>query len=507
MRLLLPIASAALAAWLAPKAAAQTDYTLRFEPGGTRWQVEVHLAGRGEDALDFRFPLWTPGAYHVADYGRFVRELEAFDGQGAELAVERIEDGHFRVEGTAGAGEIVIRYSAESISQGLFSNNVIDVESNRIARDYAYVNPPSLFGFVPARAGEAVRLTLALPQDWQAATVLARDAEGRYLAQDYLRFEDSPLLFSPALQSAEFTVAGKPHTVSVVGRSAEDVATIAAGCERIVVAGAELMLGLPYERYHFLYGFVPEAAGSGLEHGDSTLILMSPDTSIADDSYSFWGITAHEFLHLWCAERIHVQEIREPNLLEPLETGTIWVNEGITEYFCRHLLLHAGFYQEEQLLETYLENAGMEALLAKNSWTDISRATADWSGMGDVSIFALRMYALGPRTIFALDMEMRRATNGERGVLDLLHYLMAEYAEQGRGFGEDELDEILHAVAGDAAVEFHARYIDGEEYPDPAQYLDVLGYRAEGMTVVPLDSPSEAQLRARRDYFSATGKP
>ena len=40
-----------------------------------------------------------------------------------------------------------------------------------------------------------------------------------------------------------------------------------------------------------------------------------------------------------------------------------------------------------------------------------------------------------------LDLELRRATGGEKGVRDLLHHFLAEYVAKDRGFGEDELDE------------------------------------------------------------------
>jgi predicted metalloprotease with PDZ domain len=121
--------------------------------------------------------------------------------------------------------------------------------------------------------------------------------------------------------------------------------------------------------------------------------------------------------------------------------------------------------------------------------------------------FAVRMYLLGPHTIFALDMEMRRATNGERGVLDLLRYLMENYVAKDKGFGEDELDDVLRAVAGEPAAQFYARYIDGVELPDPAQFLDVIGYQYANRHVVSVATPSAAQLAARADFFSETGKP
>ena len=496
----------ALVALTAP-ASTQVDYVLAFEPGGKLWSVEARYPGRGEESLDFWIPLWTPGAYHVANYGRFVKELGASDEKGGILPVERVDESHFVVSGAAGAKTILIRYQAEPISSGQFSHEIIDVESNRIRQDYAYVNPPSLFGFVPARAAEPVSLALRLPEGWKVATALERDDDGRYLAPSYLRFEDSPFLFSPVLESAQFVLDGKPHTVSVHGRSAEDVQVIAAGCQRIAEAASELMQGLPYDRYHFLYGFVPESGGSGLEHSFSTLILLNPSIGISDGAREFWDITAHEYFHLWCAERIHVQAVHVPDLTRPLETGTIWVNEGITEYFCRHLLHHAGFLDEEELLQSYLVGHDMEGMVGKKAWTEVSRAASDWSGMGDLMTFALRMYVLGPPTIFALDLEMRRATQGERGVLDLLRHLMTEYVARDRGFGEDELDDILATVAGKPAADFYARYVDGDEYPEPETMLDVIGYRLDAGKVVPLDRPSEAQARARRDYFSATGAP
>ena len=42
---------------------------------------------------------------------------------------------------------------------------------------------------------------------------------------------------------------------------------------------------------------------------------------------------------------------------------------------------------------------------------------------------------------------------------------------------------------------------------DPAQFLGVLGYRLAGGRVESVAEPSAAQLAARADFFSVTGKP
>jgi predicted metalloprotease with PDZ domain len=334
--------------------------------------------------LDFWFPLWTPGAYHVADYGRFVKELKAFDEKGAELAVERDADelGHFVVHPGL-ARELVVRYQAEPCSSGQFTNKVIDVEANRIAAAYAYVNPPSLFGFVPERANEPCASRCTCPPAGRPPRCSSPTRRAASRRPRTTSFEDSPLLFSPTLETATFEVDHKPHRVSAHGRSAADVQTIAAGCKRIVEAGSKLMNGLPYDRYQFLYGFVDAAGGSGLEHSFSTLILTGPRTGIGEHDHEFWGVTAHEYFHLWCAERIHVAEIHHPDLTQPLETGTIWLNEGVTEYFSRHLLLHAGFSTQDELLASYFDNPGVEGMVRKEPWTAVSRATVEWGGMND----------------------------------------------------------------------------------------------------------------------------
>ncbi len=280
-------------------APAQVEYRVRFRPDEPVWQVEARFPGRGEDALDFWIARWTAGAYHLADYGRAVRELTATDENGTALAVERDGPSHFVLRGAAAAKEVVMRYTAGSLSKATFGDRVIDVEANRIAADYAYINPVSLFGFVPARIDEPVALAVDAPPGWKTATVLERDQAGRWCAPSFYRFEDSPLLFSPTLVTAGFEVEGKPHAVTAHDRNEAEVAELAAGCKRIVAAAGRLMGGLPYDRYHFLLGFVNGAAGSGLEHSYSTLILVDEDTETDEQALGFWGVVAHEFFHLW----------------------------------------------------------------------------------------------------------------------------------------------------------------------------------------------------------------
>ena len=488
----------------AAPAAAQFSYELSLDTEAKLWSVTGRFANPGGADVDYWIARWTPGAYHVADYGRLVEGLEATDGAGRELSVERVSASQF-VIAAEGAEEVVVRYRARSLSEGLVTHGaVLDVESNRITRDYAYVTPVSLFGFVPDRDDEPFFLEVDLPQGWKAATALRQGEDGRYRAESFARFEDSPLFFSGTHTTYEREVAGKPLAVTIYGKTGAEAEAVVEDCVKISAAAAELMGGVPYDRYHYLIGYVPEGAGSGLEHSFSTLILL-PERMPAQFAH---GLIAHEFFHLWCAERVHVQEIREPDFTEPFQTGTIWVNEPMTEYMTQHVLLQAGLLDRAGFFRAVGPSQQLASIAAQlPSLVETSRNARDWGSMNDLQAFSVKMYQHGPRVILALDLEMRRSSGGERGVVDFLRHVMAEYDATGRGFEEDGVLDILNQVADGDLSDVYESFVLGNEGPDLAQHLDVIGHTVQRGRIVPVEEPTAAQQAALADFFAPDVDP
>ncbi len=493
----------ALLLLLASPLSAQFEYSLELDTESRTWHVEGRFANPGGREVHYWFARWTPGAYHVADFGRFVHELSATDGAGKALAVERVDDAEFVIAAN-GAENIVVSYEADSISSGVVSHGaVIDVESNRIRDEYAYVTPVSLFGFVAQRTQEPFSLRVRLPEGWKTGTALRQDDEGIYHAKSFERFEDSPLFFSPELHTVKTEAGGKELFVSVHGKSGNQLEQQVEDCVRIAEGAIALMGGAPYESYHFLIGYVAEGSGSGLEHSDSTLIL----TGAQARPESIRGLVAHEFFHLWCAERIHVEGIRKPDFTQRFETSTIWVNECMTEYMSQHVLLQAGMLSREEFFREVGPNARIDQMAARlGAPVEVSLQAASWESMRDLGAFAAKMYQHGPRIILALDMEMRRASDGERGIVDFLRHMMREYDAVGRGFPEDGVLEILEEIAGGELDDFYERYILGAGNPDLEKHLDTIGCtvrRDDGGAVEVLENPSAAQIHALDDFFSS----
>ena len=471
------------------------------------WTVEATFPHAGAGDLDFWLPRWTAGAYHLADYGRFVKELKAAGGDGKELVVERAEPCHFVVK-AGDAKEVTITYEArECAPREVNDGMILDVEGNRLTEKYGYLSPNSLLGFAAGLQDAPCEVEISLPEGWKAASALEEKEGGTLLAPSWWRLEDSPIFFSAAQKSASFEVAGIQHHVTVYGKDEAATEELAQECRRIVEAGRDYMQGLPYPHYDFLLAFVPEAEGgaSGLEHSESTLILMNP---VIEATGEFPHLVAHEYFHLWCAERVHVEALERPDYTKPLRTGTIWVNEGITEYFSRHLLVRAGLETREQFFDA-LASEGFAArsaagLTGDRSWTEINRATADWKEPADLLAFCAKNYQGACVTILALDLEMRRASHGTRGVADLLRFLFHAYALHHRGFGEEEMPAIVDGIAQADLSDFFANYIDGPKLPELQERLQVIGYTVKGglKKIVPLEHPTAEQQRALEAFFS-----
>ena len=82
--------------WTVPLSA-QITYEVEIDVRESAWEVEGTIANPDQTDFDFWIARWTPGAYHPADYGRFVRDFKAFDSKGKKLEVVRESDSTFRI--------------------------------------------------------------------------------------------------------------------------------------------------------------------------------------------------------------------------------------------------------------------------------------------------------------------------------------------------------------------------------------------------------------------------
>jgi len=151
-----------------------------------------------------------------------------------------------------------------------------------------------------------------------------------------------------------------------------------------------------------------------------------------------------------------------------IETPTrlLWAMEGMTSYYGDLTLVRSRRWTVQRYLDHLareidtLERAPARQFLSLsessfNSWL------SDPAEMHDYPNAWYSFYNKGEIVSALLDLAIRRETNGERSLDDVLAILWEEYGKTGRGLEEDAMPRIVARVAN--IGEFFERYVDGVE--------------------------------------------
>jgi predicted metalloprotease with PDZ domain len=432
------------------------------------------------DGLECVFPVWTPGSYLVREFARHVEGFTAEDGAGRPLRVDRLDKHRFRVA-AAGADRVVVRYAVYC--------NDLSVRTSHVDGTHAFLNGANVFCYVPGRQWEPHELEVALPTGWHVATALDGGPE-HFTARDFDELADSPLEIGTH-QLVRFEARGKAHELAVWGRGRVDLDRLAADTRRIVEAAAELMGGLPYERYLFIVHLVDRRRG-GLEHERSTALQIGRSGFFPRRAYEeTLGLVAHEFFHLWNVKRLRPAAFHPFDYGREQYTRLLWWFEGATSYFENVILARAGILPAKRWLAhlgqafTQLARtpgAGKMSLeeASLTAWVKYYRPDENSPNS------AVSYYLKGELVAFALDLALRCAG---RSLDELMRILYARHAQrQGEGVGlpEDGVERAVAELMGEgAAREFFDRYVRGTDPLEPA--LGVVGLALHRRPAASLD--------------------
>ncbi|HZT08471.1 MAG TPA: PDZ domain-containing protein [Chloroflexota bacterium] len=437
--------------------------------------VSVEIDGPG-DAVELRFPVWTPGSYMVREFARHVQGFRAEAG-GNPLRWTKTRKDSWRIE-CEGAPTVAVSYDVYA--------NDLTVRTSHLDATHAFFNPANLLPYTPARAREPLLLTVRAPMGWTVATGLARaDRAGTvFLASDYDELVDCPVHVGPD-PVLEFQACGAPHCVATWGRSNLDPARLLADLTRIVETEAAIFGGVPYRDYLFILMATSGGRG-GLEHRNSSANMVPRFSFRPGRTYErVLSLLAHEHFHTWNVKRIHpmwnggAYDYGIENY-----TRLLWAMEGITEYYSSLTLRRAGLITPERYLEILADQMRDLAETPGRALQSLEEASFDaWikyyrpdehSANSSVSY-----YLKGALVSLLLDLEIRERTSGARSLDDLMRLLWERYGMPDRGVPEDAYQALVREVAGGDWSAFFDRYVRGREELDLAPALRSVGIEIE----------------------------
>ncbi len=454
--------------------------------------VRLDVNGYKAKKASYQMPVWAPGAYSVSHYGRYVENFKAFNKNHNSLPVTQVNDDRWEMP----KGDKVRSIEYDVLDSHKDSTSLYFAMAN-IDTSIFFANGTALFGYFDDDKRSDSRVVYQFPTEkWNLACPLDPVTGYKpdvftavqFHAKNYDELADAPILAAP--------IAAVPHTGHIVtatfkdGSADYDVAVVTDGLfqeskmdslttylKKIVHAETDFFHDTPFKHYTFeivapTLSHMPSFAQGALEHANSSDYLLA-DFAWSMFKGNFLSIFSHEFFHLWNVKRIH------SNLLGPFDytsrvmTKSLWMAEGITEYYAHTLLSRYNIETPERFygdIKQWRDEMAMAPVAAGlKSLEELSIDESDFH-LDEATLF----YTRGPLVALMLDIEIRERTNNKHSLDDVMLALNKD-AQHGKTFAEKDLIKKVEEYAGCDLTDFYNTYIHGTENLPLDNYLAKMG--------------------------------
>ena len=462
-------------------AKAQTNYEMRYTVAfdTLAHYLNVSLDYRqtdGGDELVLNMPLWAPGYYEMLNFPKHLCDFTATDEQGQRLVWRKNGLNRWHISLPAD--------KRAHVSWRVYANER-DVASSRVEGQVAFVAPAGVFMYVDGQTQHPVTVTFDVPSNWKhisTGLVPHQEDSHTFTVKDFDTLYDSPLLLGNHYVS-HFTHEGHPYEFALETPDGAENIGLERDFRKIVSAATRLMGDVPYDNYCLIH---MGKGGGGLEHFNSQACYT--DGCYRFDSrrshVKFLAFVAHEYFHLYNVKCIRPAELWPIDYDREAITPMLWVSEGLTCYYEFRLLQYAGITTTDEALEListyfslYAPYEGQRHMSLRQSSYDIwlNFMNSD-DNARDVR---LNYYFKGPVIGLLLDIDIRRKTQQQRSLDDVMRLLYNRFYQQWqRGFTEEEFWAAVEEVAGQPMKDIRT-LVDTTADIDYDSYLREAGLRID----------------------------
>lgn len=434
----------------------------------------------------FYLPKIIPGTYAIADYGRFVSDLKAFDKKGKQLQVEKLDTNSWKI--TDAQKLVKVTYWVDDIVDSKVSGpSVYPMAATNIeAGKNVVLNTSGFFGYFENQTNTPVQLEVVRDKDFYGSTGLIpiesnvpavklkkeiAEPENkridRFSVENYDRLIDSPIMYAQP-DTAIIRVANTDVLIGVYSPNHKiNAKEIASTVKEILMAQNQFLGGkLPVEKYAFIFYFTeqPILSYGALEHWYSSFYYM-PETTIDKMRTQLRDFAAHEFFHIVTPLNIHSKEIHNFGFNDPQMSKHLWLYEGVTEYFAGSVQVKYHIISRDEYLEVLHRKMRTASFFREDvSFTDLSKYTLDKYGdqYGNV-------YQKGALIGMCLDIKLREWSKGKYGLQDLLSDLAKRFGKS-QPFDDESLFEEIGKLTAPEIKDFLEKYVNNQ---NPLPYKEI----------------------------------
>ena len=470
-------------------------------------QVTVIPPAFTTNEVIYQIPKTVPGTYSSDNYGKYIEGFKAFDKKGNELETIKSDDNTWKITNGKTLSKVTYlvndTYDTET-GRGFGKEEVFSpAGTNILAGTNFMLNNHSFVGYFNGKTEIKYNLTISHPENLVGTTSLEDVNKSTTLdvfnVARYFDVTDNPIMYSKS-DFVTFMVDGMEILFSVY--SPNDVHTaksLSADLEKMMRAQKAFLGKINNNKKYTILLYLSDmekddAKGFGaLEHHTSTTVVFPEAMPAGMLGKQLIDVVSHEFFHIVTPLSIHSKEIQYFDYNNPKMSKHLWMYEGVTEYFANLFQINQGLIDEDEFYQRMVGKIDNASKMNDTmSFTEMSAKVLEKPYKDQY----LNVYEKGALIGMCIDIIIREKSNGERGILDMMQKLSAEYGTN-KPFDDEELFGKIVSITYPEVGAFLKTYVEGTT---PINYDEFLA--KVGVGKVKIQVPSNPFLNGQTPYVS-----
>jgi predicted metalloprotease with PDZ domain len=425
----------------------------------------------GLNEVIYQIPKTVPGTYSADDYGKYIEGFKAFDKKGKELTVSKSDENTWKISNSKSLDKITYlvndTYDIET-GRGFGKEEVFSPAGTNILEGKNFMlNNHAFVGYFNGKTDVKYSLTVTHPDNLVGTTSLKDNDNSNtvdvFNVSRYFELTDNPIMYSkPDFET--FTVDGMEILFSVYSpNGVHSAKSLLPDLEKMMSAQKAFLGKVNSNKQYTVLLYLSDmkkndAKGFGaLEHHTSTTVVFPEAMTAEMLGNQLIDVVSHEFFHILTPLCVHSKEIHYFDYNNPKMSKHLWMYEGVTEYFANLFQINQGLIDEDEFYQRMVGKIGNASKMNDTmSFTEMSANVLDKPYKDQY----LNVYEKGALIGMCIDIIIREKSNGERGILDMMQKLSAEFGEE-KPFNDDELFDKIVSLTYPEVGEFLNTHVKG----------------------------------------------
>jgi len=425
----------------------------------------------GKSEVIYQIPKTVPGTYSTDDYGKYIEGFKAFDKKGKELTVTKSDDNTWKIPNAKSLAKITYlvndTYDIET-GRGFGKEEVFSpAGTNILAGTNFMLNNHGFVGYFNGKTDVKYTLNVSHPENLVGTTSLLDTDKSAtndvFTVSRYFELTDNPIMYSkPDFET--FTVDGMEILFSVYSpNGVHSAKSLLPDLEKMMRAQKAFLGKVNSNKQYTVLLYLSDmekndAKGFGaLEHHTSTTVVFPEAMPANMLGQQLIDVVSHEFFHILTPLCVHSKEIHYFDYNNPKMSKHLWMYEGVTEYFANLFQINQGLIDEDEFYQRMVGKIGNAAKMNDTMSFTVMSANVLEKPYKDQY---LNVYEKGALIGMCIDIIIREKSNGERGILDMMQKLSAEYGAE-KPFNDEELFDKIISITYPEVGAFIKTHIEG----------------------------------------------